>query len=1282
MRKLYLLFLILCLSFNAHAQRFDLNWNGSQEVKLFNGKSVKVAKFDQEKYFFVGNSNRPYFNFSEQNSSTFQYKINQVEKKILNSSEISNVDYFPENIEFVQNHTERNGTIEHSIQIYPFYREKNQYYRIEGFTLEKVASTQNKNYKKSVTTSVLKSGDWYKIRVPKTGVYRLDRAFFQRNGIPTNGYDLTTLKIYGNGGAQLAANTGDFRYGDLQENAIQVVGEEDGSFDANDYLIFYAQGPHNLHRTNSTTLDNLTHRFNQFDDYAYYYITFGGQKGKRVTQNTIDEPATKTFSSFDDYVFFEKDSLNINEMGRQWVSHPFYNNPTQSFNLKLHQPISGSNAVLRVSAVGKNALNTNIQVSAANINDNLTSFGDNAFSYQQKIFTVNPTNDFAVNLTYNNAANPSGLAFLDKISIAYKANLTYGNEQFNFRFLETLDPVNSFSFNGNATIWNVSDLTNATQINNNKFRNPSTQFQNEFVAFREEHLFTDAEFVEKVMNQDIRSTQGVTAVVVTSDEFLTEAQRWAQFREENDQIKVAVVTAKQIYNDFSSGSKDAFAIRDYLKHLKDNGNPNLQYVLLLGRSTYDPKNRITIAKDLIPSFLSLNSSALNSTYSTDDIFTLIGNNVNVVSDGSNDITTDYENYNPYNLLLSIGRMPAQNIAEARVMINKTISYYQPISGKGTSFGDWRLKVISVLDDEETGEKDINNPLIDEQYNTVFNQTNNQYYSVKKLYVDGTVPENTSAGLRYPTINQGIINGFELGANYISYFGHGGPSSWAQERLLTFEDLSNLSNFNAVYSRLPIVSTVTCDFTVWDLPQYNSAGEEMVKNANGGALVMLTTNRPIGIIYGEKMNGIILSQMFKESAHQNVPIGDALRISKQVYGTNADHKEVTIIGDPMVALARPQFDIRVNSIKANGAVYPSETNQLKALDFITIEGEVLNANGQVNTNFNGTVTNIIYEKEITSSFLRVWPGQTFKEESAVLFKGNSKVTNGKFVMEYYIPKDINYEVGERKFVLYAHNEQTDAVNVSRVNVGGLNEANLNDGEIPQGKLYMNNLNFANGGITDRDPYLVGCLTDNMGINSSGASIGHDIVATMDGNIQDSYVLNEYYESGDNNPCINKNFKDYQKGQVVYQLKNLELGQHTVTLKFWDINNNSNSASLDFVVMENGNSQLHIDKLLNWPNPFTNSTYFHFEHNCDSELEVLVQIFTVSGKLVKSIKQYVTSEPFREGYRTNKYAIPWDGLDDFGDKIGKGVYIYKVNVKGVNGETCKGTAQGVEKLVILK
>ena len=451
---------------------------------------------------------------------------------------------------------------------------------------------------------------------------------------------------------------------------------------------------------------------------------------------------------------------------------------------------------------------------------------------------------------------------------------------------------------------------------------------------------------------------------------------------------------------------------------------------------------------------------------------------------------------------------------------------------------------------------------------------------------------------------------------------------------------------------------------------------------------MTTNRPIGTTYGSDFNEHLVRELFTEVNHQNVSTGKALVKAKQSYAvTSINNAKVNLLGDPMVSISRPKQDVKINTFKVNGEVVNYSTHQIKALDFVEIEGEVLSLNQTLDQAFNGNIQNILYEKPVTRA-LRNNKGHSgfspysFTEEFKTIFKGSSKVENGKFTIRYYVPKDINYEVGERKLVLYAYSDTSDAVTTEKVVVGGLNEDGIQDNEIPQGKLYMNNLNFANGGITDHDPYLVACLTDNTGINATGASIGHDIVATLDGKVQESIVLNEYFESGDGNPCIHKNLEDYQKGQVLYQLKNLELGQHQVQVKFWDINNNSNTASLDFVVMESGSNQLHIDKLLNWPNPFTHNTFFHFEHNCDTELEVLVQIYTVSGKLVKTIKQHVSSEPFREGYRTGKYAIEWDGLDDFGEKIGKGTYLYKVNVKGVDSELCNGTATAIERLVILK
>ncbi len=307
---------------------------------------------------------------------------------------------------------------------------------------------------------------------------------------------------------------------------------------------------------------------------------------------------------------------------------------------------------------------------------------------------------------------------------------------------------------------------------------------------------------------------------------------------------------------------------------------------------------------------------------------------------------------------------------------------------------------------------------------------------------------------------------------------------------------------------------------------------------------------------------------------------------------------------------------------------------------------------------------------------------YKEQVNTIFKGGTNVQYGKFKFQFYIPKDINYEIGEGKLTVYAHNNVIDGVTTKKIKIGDMNPDGLNDDQGPTIGLYMNNLNFVDGGITNRNPYLLACLVDETGINTSGVAIGHDITGVLDQDVEGTMVLNEYYEGGDNNPCTNPQVLDYQKGQVTYRLNNLELGHHQIVFKAWDINNNSSTQTLDFVVMEEGSDHIYIEKLLNWPNPFTNQTYFQFEHNCDSELDVMVQIYTISGKLVKTIRQTVSAEPWREGYRTGRFAIPWDGLDDFGDKIGKGVYIYRLSARGVNPEECKGSATAIEKLVILK
>ncbi|MDM1299880.1 type IX secretion system sortase PorU [Empedobacter falsenii] len=1288
MKKYFILVATLLQFPQLFSQNYKINWENNQTISLTNGNKVNVPFFSNKDNYFVGGYFLPEF-VVELNSANQEVELSNVQfREVQNELADLNTSSITDKINFSSyNIIDKNGQQKLIFKVVPFVKQNNKILKIESFSIvPKSIQSRKISSRKLIdnsTTSVLKTGDWYKIKVSKDGVFKLDKSFFTKNGIPTN-FNPKSLKIYGNGEGRLMENLTEDRTGALNEIPIKFVGGEDNSFDNSDYVLFYAKGPHQWYRNNTTTLQDVKVRYNLYDDFAYYFISFNGEDGKRVGEQTLTASPVKTFSTFDNLQFHEKDSINLNGLGQIWVGENIGLNGGFKKTFKANA-VNGGEAYLRYAVVGKSANNTSYNV---NVNGQIFThpLGSSLFdrNVQDKSISLGSnTIDIAVS---SSGTNPSGLAYLDYLQLRFKDGLTYNNEQFTFQFLEDINDgsVNAFSLNNaaNVSVWNVSNIHSISSIipqsNLYKF---STNSLNQFVAFKDENAFTDAKYVGKVANQDIRSLTDINYIIVTHPKYLDQATRLANFRKEHDKINVAVVTTEQVYNDFSSGSQDPIAIRDFFKFLKDGSSPNLEYGILFGATTYDPKNRVKDFTNYLPTFTDEPSLNIDGAIATDDYFAMLNDNVKMLSNSVDGIYSYDANW----FDIAVGRISASNSAEAKVLVDKIISYYDKVQGKGTSYGDWRTKIVAVTDNDNN----VNTPSLNAKIDTEFSKSENQIYTINKIYSGAHQPESTSAGVRYPTVNQAILNGIELGSNFLMYYGHGGPRSWAQERIITAEELTNLSNFNAAYSRLPIVTTVTCDFTIWDLPQYNSAGEAMLKNANGGALSMITTNRPIGTGYGDSMNNFLIEEFFKKDIlEENQTIGKALNQAKIKHSAgHTNNKSVSILGDPMLSIHRPQQDIEIISIKNKKDVDALAGGKMQALDFITITGKVNQlSNTSIDNNFNGKIAISLYEKPETKTILSEsdWAGKTFETENKTIYKGTGKVEKGEFTIQFYVPKDINYELGNRKIKFYAWDEKDgkDASTLKTITIEGINEEGLNDDERPQGKLYMNNLHFANGGITDRSPYLVGCLTDNSCINATGSSIGHDIVATLDGKVQDAYVLNEYYDGGDANPCVNKNFEDYQKGQVMYQLKNLELGQHTVNLKFWDINNNSNTATLDFVVMENGTGQLHIDKLLNWPNPFTKNTFFHFEHNCDSELDVMVQIFTISGKLVKTIRKTVSAEPFREGYRTGKYAIEWDGLDDFGDKIGKGVYIYKVNVKGVDDTVCKGSAAAVEKLVILK
>ena len=429
--------------------------------------------------------------------------------------------------------------------------------------------------------------------------------------------------------------------------------------------------------------------------------------------------------------------------------------------------------------------------------------------------------------------------------------------------------------------------------------------------------------------------------------------------------------------------------------------------------------------------------------------------------------------------------------------------------------------------------------------------------------------------------------------------------------------------------------------------------------------MVTTTRAIYVSTGVEFNQLLADNLFGYGRDVPNTPAEGLRLSKQEIDSDL-RRVVFYIGDPAMNLAFPKKSIRLT--KLNGVPIGQATDTLKALSKIKLEGEVLNESGMLMTDYNGILEAKVFDKNVmrqtldNDNFNFVMDFITLGEG---IFNGQATVSNGVFEFEFVVPRDIQIPVGKGRVSLYSKRDNTfeDQAGVSLdLDVGGLNENAPEDNEGPLIKLYMNDESFVSGGITDDSPMLLAKLEDPNGINTA-SGIGHDIVAILDGDESNPFLLNEFYQA---------DVDDYSKGKATYKFRDLEDGLHTLTLKAWDVYNNSSTAEIQFIVA--GNDKLEITRVLNYPNPFVNYTQFWFTHNRPAEtLDVQVQVFTVTGKVVWT--QNATLPP-SGSYLCRE--ITWDGRDDFGDRIGKGVYVYKITVRS---SLTNQRVEKFEKLVIL-
>ena len=459
------------------------------------------------------------------------------------------------------------------------------------------------------------------------------------------------------------------------------------------------------------------------------------------------------------------------------------------------------------------------------------------------------------------------------------------------------------------------------------------------------------------------------------------------------------------------------------------------------------------------------------------------------------------------------------------------------------------------------------------------------------------------------------------------------------------------------SKLPLFVTATCEFGRLDNPDLTSGGEHVILSPEGGGVALLTTTRYVYSHLNYNLNTNFINSLFEKTNGSYPNLGDVLLKTKALSGISINSKKFTLLGDPMMSLAYPKYGVKTTII----------SDTLSALEKVTFQGEIIDDDSIKVTSFIGEIDIIVFDKKViaTTQGQQSSTPMPYTKQDNIIYKGKSSVIDGLFTFTFIVPKDIDYNLDFGRISYYA-TENTQSLDASGWNesfiVGGVSSDIIFDDIGPTIQLYMNDKQFVSGSITNSTPTFLAFVEDSSGINTVGNGIGHDITITLDGDISSKIILNDYYEA---------DLDNYQKGKVEYLLNEMEPGLHTIDFKVWDVHNNSSESSIEFFVTET--EDFVIDNLLNYPNPFTTNTSFYFDHNRPNQnLEVQIQIFTVSGKLVKTINSLQTNTGFRVG------PIFWDGRDEFQDNIGRGTYIYKLKVKDINGDFI----EKLEKLVILK
>lgn len=1065
--------------------------------------------------------------------------------------------------------------------------------------------------------SVLADGAWYKLAVKDPGVYRVDLPLLQSMGISTNNLAAGAVRIYGNGGGMLPEDNAVPRPDDLVENAIFIMDGGDGVINGNDYVLFYAPGPH----TWENTPQGFRHTRHLYADSACYFLQIR-PGGLRITENTTVSPPGGPATTFDYRAFYEKDLYNILSSGKEWFGEEF-NAATPQRNIPLPLPAAGvTEMTLRFRAVARSTAGSQFELAGQRFAPRPVS--GNIF--EEYATAVEGTFPYAGNgnIALQYQGNAAARGWLDFLEIQGRSPLAMpASGMLLFRDTRCTGTFRITGTGPQTLVWEITDPLHPLQLKTRPDGNAllfdrDCSVLREYAAFNPDALPKPL-YVGPVANQNLHGSEVAGMLIIAPSALQAEAGRLAAWHRSAPQLNVAVVPVEEIYNEFGAGLPDPTALRDFVKMHYDRCG--LKYLLLFGSASFMYKD----ASNKVPTWQSAASLHGINTHMSDDYFGFLNDD-------------DHIGGNPL-LDVAIGRLPVRNEAEAAAVVNKIMQYHSP-----ESFGPWRNEMTFAADDE-----DGNLHLGDAETVSRIIEQEQPRYNISKLYLDAFPQVSGASGSRYPAVNEAINRRMFNGTLVWNYNGHGSFSRLAEEAVL---DETSLNAWNNPH-RLPLMVTATCDFAPFDNPQFHSLGEKLLSREKGGAIALMTTTRAVFAYSNLVMNANYFRLAFQPRADGSMPtLGEGAMYAKNEtyasFGDIVNNRKFQLLGDPALTLAFPKWRVYTDSVNGRPA---GAADTLKALGAYTIAGSVRDATGQVRTAYNGMLHITVFDKPVARRTRGNDPGSTvvdYLQQDHALFKGSQPVQNGLFRFTFVVPKDIAQSAGKGKISYYTSNETEDGAGTyAGLAVTGTAADVPADVQGPVIQAWMNDESFRDGGITGEDPLLLLHLQDESGINATGNGIGHDIVAILDDSTR-FYIMNEFYTATSGS---------FREGRVIFPLAGLPPGKHTLTIRAWDSHNNSSTINIHFEVVPK--SLLAVENVYNYPNPFRDHTRFVFSHNQQgADLDVLIRIFTAAGQHVRTIRSTIN------GANSRYSGIPWNGRADSGVRLTPGIYFYQVSVKDLN------------------